>query len=133
MSANYDINAPQGSNFSLHIRYLDENDTPFNLDGYAAKMQIRRSYGLSGILGEFTSNPFGATVGLTGSYGGITLNCSIAGATGFTGGIFLSVKGVGMSNMPTGRFVYDLQITKDQEAIRLLDGRFDTSPGSVTR
>ena len=133
MSANYDINAPQGSDFSLHIRYLNENDTPVDLSGYSAKMQVRRSYELPGVLGVFTSTPFGATVGLTGSYGGITLNCSLEGSTGYTGGILLEVKGVGMSNMPIGRFVYDVQLTKNEQAIRLVEGRFDTSPGSVTR
>lgn len=133
MSANYDITAPQGSDFSVHIRYLNENDTPVDLTGYSAKMQVRRSYELDGVLGEFTSSPFGATVGLTGSYGGITLNCSIEGSTGYTGGILLTVKGVGMGNMPIGRFVYDLKISKDQESVRLVEGRFDTAPGSVTR
>jgi hypothetical protein len=133
MSANYDITAPQGSDFSLHIQYLNENDTAVDLKTYAAKMQIRRSYELSGVLGEFTSTPFGATVGLTGSYGGITLNCSLQGTTGYTGGIFLSINGAGMANMPIGKFVYDLKLIKGQEAIRLIEGRFDTMPGSVTR
>jgi hypothetical protein len=130
MSANYDITAEQGSDFNIHIRYLEENGTSVNLANHTAKMQIRRSYEMDGILAVFTSSPFGATVGLTGSYGGITLNCSIAGATGFTGGILLEVKGSGMANMPIGKFVYDLQLSSitGGSIVRLIEGRFDSSP-----
>ena len=141
MSANYDIPAEQGSDFSLHIRYLDENGNPIDLTNYAAKMQVRRSYEMDGVLAVFTSSPFGVTVGNTGGIsggyvGGITMNCSTAGATGFTGGIFLTVTGSGMDNMPIGKFVYDLQILGTTgatgAATRLIEGRFDCS-ASVTR
>lgn len=133
MSANYDINAPQGSDFLFHLRYLNENDTPVDLTGSSAKMQVRRSYGFTGILAEFTSSPHGATIGLTGGYGGITLNCSVSGTTGFTGGLFLTASGSGMANMPIGKFVYDLIIIQGNNQTRLIDGRFDTTVGSVTR
>ena len=133
MSANYDINAPQGSDFFFHIRYLNENDTPVDLSNASAKMHIRRSYGFTSTLAEFTSSPFGATIGTTGSFGGITLNCSIAGATGFTGGIFLTASGAGMANMPIGKFVYDLLLVEGSNQTRLIEGRFDTTVGSVTK
>jgi hypothetical protein len=141
MSANYDISAEQGSDFSLHIRYLNESGDPIDLTNYRATMQVRRSYEMDGVLAIFTSSPFGATVGNTGGisggyFGGITLNCSTSGVTGFTGGIFLTVTGSGMDNMPIGKFVYDLQIFGTTgatgNAVRLLDGRFDSS-ASVTR
>jgi hypothetical protein len=133
MSANYDIIAQQGSDFTLYLQYLNENDTPVDLTNCSVRMQVRRSYELDTILGDFSSSPFGATVGLTGSHGGITLNCSINGVTGFTGGILLFVDGTGMSDMPIGRFVYDMKLTNSQKATRLIEGRFDTGPGSVTR
>jgi len=134
MSANYDIPAEQGSDFFLHIRYLDEDGVPVDLTNYTAKMQVRRSYEMDGVLAVWTSSPRGATVGLTGEYGGITLNCSTAGVTGFTGGILLTGTGTGMKNMPIGKFVYDLQIASitGGNIVRLIDGRFDSS-AQVTR
>ena len=145
MSVNYDIPAEQGSDFWLHIRYLDDDGNPINLSNYSAKMEIRRSYEMDGVLAVFTGNPFGATVGLTGGtmggtygftggYGGISLNRSIDGATGQTGGMLLFVSGVGMGDMPIGKFVYDIQIkgTTGNNVIRLMEGRFDSSP-RVTR
>jgi hypothetical protein len=134
MSANYDIPAEQGSDFFLHIRYLDENGTPIDLTNYKAEMQVRRSYEMDGVLAFFTSNPRGATIGNTGGYGGITLNCSYDGVTGYTGGIFLTGTGTGMANMPIGKFVYDLRIvgTTGGNIVRMLEGRFDSSP-RVTR
>ena len=134
MSANYDIPAEQGSDFFLHIRYLDEAGVPVDLTNYTAKMQVRRSYEMDCVLEVCTSSPRGATVGLTGGYGGITLNCSTAGATGFTGGIFLTATGTGMKNMPIGKFVYDLHIASitGGNIVRLIDGRFDSS-AQVTR
>lgn len=134
MSANYDLNTDQGSDLTLHLRYLEENGTPVDLTNFTAKMQVRRSYEMDGVLAIFTSSPFGATVGNTGGYGGITLNCNYTGATGYTGGIFLDIKGQGMANMPIGKFVYDLQLfgSTGGSIIRILEGRFDSSP-RVTR
>lgn len=140
MSANYDIPAEQGSDFSLYIKYLDENGTPVDLTNYTGKMQVRRSYEMDA-LATFTSQPYGVTVGsisgISGDYvGGITLNCGTNGVTGVSGGILITVTGSGMDYMPIGKFVYDLQIFglsgSTGNAVRLLDGRFDCSP-SVTR
>lgn len=130
MSANYDIPAEQGSDLSLHLKYLDENGNPIDLTNYNAKLEVRRSYGFTGPLAVFTSEPFGATVGITGGYGGITMNCSINGTTGNTGGMLLYINGVGMSNLPSGKFVYDLQFIGNTggSIIRIIEGRFDTSP-----
>lgn len=139
MSANYDIPAEQGSDFLLHIRYLNEDGTPVDLTNYTAKMQVRRSYEMDGVLASFTSSPFGVTVGNTGGIsggyvGGITLNCSISGSTGYTGGIFVTAVGAGMANMPIGKFVYDLQLlgVTGGGVVRLVEGRFDSS-ARVTR
>jgi len=134
MSANYDIPAEQGSDFFLHIRYLDEDDNPVDLSDYTAEMQVRRSYEMDGVLAFFTSDPCGATIGNTFGYGGITLNCSYDGVTGYTGGVFITATGTGMSNMPIGKFVYDLRILgiTGNNVVRMLEGRFDSSP-RVTR
>ena len=130
MSANYDIPAEQGSDLSIHLKYLDENGNPIDLTNYKAKLEVKRSYGFTGALATITSTPFGATVGVSGGFGGITLNCSIAGATGSTGGMLLYVSGVGMANLPVGKFVYDLQLSgvSGDSITRIIEGRFDSSP-----
>jgi len=130
MSANYDIPAEQGSDLSIHLKYLDENELAVDLSEYTAKLEVRRSYGFTFSLATITSSPFGATVGNTGGYGGITMNCSISGNTGSTGGMLLYVNGIGMANLPVGKFVYDLQFIRNTggSVIRIIEGRFDTSP-----
>lgn len=133
MSANYDIPAEQGSDFWLYLRYLNNEEIPFDFSNYTAKMEVRRSYELGGVLASFSGNPLGATVGLTGGYGGITLNVDVSGTTGATGGILLYVSGSGMADMPVGKFVYDIQVSNSNgSSIRLMEGRFDTTP-SVTK
>lgn len=134
MSANYDITSDQGSDFNLHLSYYDENDNPIDLQTYNAELQVRRSYGMTGILAFVTSNPFGATVGGTGSFGGITMNCNYNGATGYTGGILLTITGTGLENMPVGKFVYDLRIVgaTSGNVTRVIEGRWDSLP-QVTR
>lgn len=134
MSANYDIPAEQGSDLSIHLKYLDENGIAIDLSNYVAKLEVRRSYGFTAPLITITSDPFDAIVGNTGGYGGITMNCSISGSTGTTGGLLLHVRGVGMANLPVGKFVYDLQFFGNTggSIVRIIEGRFDTSP-RVTR
>lgn len=41
MAGNYDITIEQGIDFSLHLTYKDAAQTPIDLSGYTAKMQIR--------------------------------------------------------------------------------------------
>ena len=159
-AGNYDINAEQGSNFSLYLQYQTGTGASIDMVKYSdARMQIRRSKTTSkkiielningvtggGVTGEFTSVPVGftngGTYGVAGS-GGIKLNTGTAGGTGtygfVTGGIFLEISAYDMKNVPDGSHVYDLELitgtagTTHENVTRIIGGKFRVD-GEVTK
>ena len=149
----YDILAEQGSTFTLSMTYKDSSDAVIDLASYTSRMQVRRSmsdnqvlldlYGTTGShvapgirgsltgggsTGEFTVGVASAQTGT----GGIRLNTSSVGATGYTGGILISVDAVSMANCPSGNHVYDLEIVKGITVDRILQGKFEVV-SEVTR
>ena len=159
-AGNYDINAEQGSNFSLYLNYQTGTGASIDLAGHSdARMQVRRSktstkkileittLGVTGggVTGEFTSVPVGLTNGGTygvGGSGGVKLNTGTAGGTGIygfvTGGIFFEVSAYTTKHLPTGSHVYDIEVltgtagTTAENVTRLLQGRFNVD-GEVTK
>ncbi len=159
-AGNYDINAEQGSNFSLYLQYQTGTGASVNLSVYNdARMQVRRSktstkkilelntIGVTGggVTGEFTSVPVGSTNGGTygiGGSGGVKLNTGTAGGTGVygfvTGGIFFEVSSYTMKDVPTGSHVYDIELmtgtagTTNENVTRILQGTFNVD-GEVTK
>jgi len=159
-AGNYDINAEQGSNFSLYVQYQTGTGASIDLAVYNdVRMQVRRSKSSTkklielnkdgvtggGVTGDFTSVPVGSTNGGTygvGGSGGIKLNTGTAGGTGtygfVTGGIFLEISSYTMKDVPTGNHVYDIELlqgtagTTASNVTRILQGRFNID-GEVTK
>ena len=129
MSAQYDIQAEQGSTFQLHMVYQDNSNTAVDLSSYSGRKQVSRSrINSSTILPDTT----GVTAGITGGTGGFSMNKSATGASQ-TGGILLTVDAVSMALVPSGQHVYDIEIVSGGGTVsRLLSGRFECS-GEVTR
>ena len=148
----YDIVTDQGSSFTLHLAYQDDNAVAQSLNDYTARMQVRRSptdpqmllwvtgstvdYSsgdahVTAVTGGGVTGEFGTTGGVTGS-GYIKIDVSSAGATGFTGGILINVGAETMTNMPSGKHFYDLEIVSGSTVHKLIKGRFEVE-AEITR
>jgi hypothetical protein len=101
----------KGATFNTTITLDDVYGSTYDLTGYTANSQIRKSY--------YSSN---ATA---------TFITTISAANGT---ISLSLTSASTSNIAPGRYVYDTTITKTSsgEVTRILEGIVDVSP-SVTR
>lgn len=103
---------PQGSTFSRTLTYkLD--DTPVNLTGYTARLQIREYHYSDDFIASLTSSS-GITLG--GSAGTITVLIAASATTEFV----------------PGDYVYDLEIVSGGTVTRLVEGKFTVTP-EVTR
>jgi hypothetical protein len=101
MSGKYNIVAKQGATFNLNFR-VETNGTPWNLTGYTFAMQVRRSTSASTTLLNITS----ATMTSVGR-------------------VSATVNATTMSDVPAGRWVYDIELTSSGgEVIPILEGRF---------
>lgn len=114
MSAQWDITADQGTSFSLIFTWLQSDaQTPVNISGYSAAMQVRSEAGT--LLASFSTGSGGITLG--GSAGTITLSAAPSTTTGWT----------------FGAGVYDLQMTDGSgDVTTLLAGLF-TANAAVTQ
>jgi hypothetical protein len=101
----------KGTTFNTTITLDDVYGDSYNLTGYTANSQIRKSYYSSNATATFTT--------------------SINAANGT---ISLSLTSATTSNIAPGRYVYDTTIrqTSSGEVTRILEGIVDVSP-SVTR
>tara|TARA_R100000315_G_C5125276_1_gene71556 strand:+ start:29 stop:460 length:432 start_codon:yes stop_codon:yes gene_type:complete len=143
MAVNYNLEAEQGSDFIFHVKYIDDANSPVDLSGMTAEMQVRRHSGSSSTLAEWATSATGdwdsstVTTGSTGGSGGIRINATYTGGTyagqsGSTGGIWVIADPTTMSNVPTGQHHYDLELNLSNSTIRLVEGRFEVK-GNVTR
>ena len=100
MAVNYNLEAEQGSDFIFHVKYIDDVNSPVDLSGMTAEMQVRRHVGSSSTLAEWATSATGdwdsstVTTGSTGGSGGIRINATYTGGTGAgqsgsTGGIWV--------------------------------------------
>ena len=142
----YDITTDQGSSFSLHLSYQNNSSEGLSLNDYTSRMQVRRSsddpdmlLSVTGTTADYTTGLPGGSYGVTGGgttgeftgsggvagTGYINLDVSAAGATGSTGGILVTVDATTMSNVPSGRHVYDLEIIAGVTVSKLIKGRFE--------
>jgi len=121
----YDINAEQGSTFSLTLTYKDSSGSVIDVSSNTARMQVRKSELSSSKLLDIDTN--GVTGGITGGTGGITMN-----ASGITGNINVAVDATTMTNVPAGRFFYDLELVDGTTVTKLIRGKF-TNGGEITR
>jgi hypothetical protein len=101
MSGKYNIVAEQGATFNLNFR-VETDGTPWNLTDYDFAMQVRRSTSATTTLLNITS----ATMTSIGQ-----VSVTVSAAT--------------MSDVPAGRWVYDIELTSSgNEVTRILEGRF---------
>jgi hypothetical protein len=100
----------QGATFSTSITLDDVYGDAYNLIGYTANSQIRKSHYSSNATAIFTTD-------INSNTGSITLILSAANT----------------ANIPAGRYVYDTKITdNNSNVLRILEGIAEVSP-SVTR
>lgn len=140
----YHIVADQGSTFKLFIEYQTAGSTAIDLATYSAEMQVKRNKETSNrllyltgttlasaVTGGGSTGYFVGTGGIAGT-GGITLNAGSTGLAGTTGGIYIKIDNVSMSNIPSGRHFYDLELIQGSDVTRIIEGRFEVTP-EVTR
>jgi hypothetical protein len=101
MSGKYNIVAEQGATYNLNFR-VETDGTPWNLTGYTFAMQVRRSTSSNTTL----------------------LDIDDATMTS-VGHVSMSIPAAVMSDVPAGRWVYDIELTSaGDEVTRILEGRF---------
>ena len=104
---------PQGSTFRRTLEYTID-DTPIDLTGYSARLQVRQEY--------YSENPLLDLASGSGIY--------ISGSAGV---IEIYVDNNTTSNLPPGSHVYDLElINPSNEEDRLIEGSWIVTP-EVTR
>ena len=152
-AGNYNINAEQGTTFTLYMNYQDSSGNAINLASYSnGRMQVRRSENTDklilsldkdGVTGGGSTGELGVIFGGTGATfdgttgtGGIELNTGTAGGSStaalVTGGIYIDIDATTMTNIPVGRFLYDIELVQGATVDRILQGNFNVD-GEVTR
>ena len=111
MAALTNLLIEQGASFSSTVTLYNEDDTVFDLTGYTAASQIRKSYSSS------SSTAFTTAIDSTTSTGKITL----------------SLTSTQTAALEEGRYVYDVEITASDSTItRPIQGTVTVRP-NVTR
>lgn len=102
----------QGTTFTSQITLDDDNGLPFNLSGFTAASQGRKSY--------YSANA------------DITFSADITDAN--NGVIILSADAPTTANLTPGKLVYDVTVTQTSTGLvtRIIEGQIFVSP-SVTR
>ena len=108
MAAGYqELFLEQGSDFTTSITLDDVNGDPYNLTGYTAKSQMRKSYYSTNASAEFT----------------ITI------LTPTTGVLNLYLPATSTANIAAGRYVYDVAIKDSTNSVsRVLEGIVNVLP-----
>ena len=102
------LSIDQGSDFSAEIIVEDSNGDVANLTGYTGAGQIRKTYSSS------TATNFGVTI--TNAASGL---------------LTLTLSNTVTNAMKSGRYVYDVEITKtaNGEKTRVVEGQVTINPG----
>lgn len=98
----------QGANFIYNIYLIDEDGNTFDITGYTANAQIRKTY---------TSTSY------------TTITAAVSGGDGL---IALSMNAATTSLLTNNRYVYDLELSSNNVVSRILEGIVTVNPG-VTR
>lgn len=105
MSGKYNIVAKQGATYNLNFT-VETDGVAWNLTSYTFAMQVRRSTASTTTLLNLTS---------------ATMNSS--------GQVSVTVPATTMSDVPAGRWVYDIELTSSSNQVtRILEGRFIVTP-----
>jgi len=109
MATKANILIDQGSTYTTDLNLTDENGDALNLSGYSANSQIRKHY--------TSSNS-------------VTFSTSINAVAGI---ITLSLTANQTSNLVSGRYVYDVELTDASNSVsRIVEGIVTVTP-QVTR
>jgi hypothetical protein len=108
MAIKTNITVDQGANFAYNVYLVDTDGNPFNLTGYTANSQIRKTY---------TSTTFN------------TISTTVNAAAG---SITLTMNSVITANLSSTRYVYDLELYSSNVTSRIVEGFVTVNPG-VTR
>lgn len=100
----------QGTTFNAIVQVFDDDDNVFNLAGYSANSQIRKNYATNTISATFSANILAAA----------------------NGTISLNLSATQTANLKYGRYVYDVEISKDEVILRPIEGIVVVYP-QVTR
>jgi len=109
MATYSNIYIDQGSTYSSVIDVKDSNGLPFNLTGYTARAQIRKSYSSTSAVS------FTATISLP-----------------LNGKVTLSLTASQTRSMKAGRYVYDVEVFNiGGHVMRVAEGQVEISPAST--
>lgn len=142
-SANYDIYAKQDETLNFHVEYYDTNGNAVDVSPYTGtRFQVRPHTSsiykyldvtTSGVTGGGNTGEWLAGVTMKGGLtwtspgvagtGGIYLNVGETGGS-LTGGIRLTIDYTTMGKVPTGTWVYGLDLVRGITVSELLSGRF---------
>jgi hypothetical protein len=107
MAAGYqELFIEQGVDFSTSITLDNPDNEPFDLTGFEAKSQIRKSYYSNNAAAQFTIN-----IG-----------------TPANGTISMALSSSNTANLASGRYVYDVVIRKNNQITRVLEGIVNIVP-----
>ena len=98
----------QGANFIYNVYLIDQNGDAFNISGYTANAQIRKTY---------TSSTYS------------TINVAVGNTDGL---VTLSMNAAVTANLTNNRYVYDLQLHSNNVTSRIMEGIVTVNP-EVTR
>lgn len=122
----YSFIIEQGATTNFQINWNDENGSAIDLSGYQARMQIRPQVEASNAfltLSSSLSDSCGTGINLSGSNGVTPLS---------SGSIGIYISAYSSSILDFGEAYYDLELEKDCEVTRLLEGKVKLSK-NVTR
>jgi hypothetical protein len=131
MAAQYDLNLTKNSTFTTWIQFLQDDNTPVDLESYTAEFKIERYKNAEYPLVKASLN--GVTYGYTGpasqgigaDSGGIQLNTNYTGI-GLTGGILIEMDKSTADSLPIGKQFYNLRLEFGNAYSEiLLEGRLD--------
>jgi len=111
----YDFTIEQGATFKRIMTWKDSSGNPIDLTGYQARMQIRPAKDSPGVILTLDTDANGG-IALGGNNGRITIEISAART----------------ASLDFKTAVYDLELEKDGNVVRLLEGSVTLSK-EVTR
>ena len=107
------LSCPQGATYRRNILWRI-GSAPVNVNGYAARMQVRETYDSVDYLVSLTTENDGIVLG------------------GASGTISLYISDEDTSNFRVGVYVYDLElVAPNGDVTRLIEGRFQVTPGAT--
>tara|TARA_R100001015_G_C4506303_1_gene79339 strand:+ start:215 stop:598 length:384 start_codon:yes stop_codon:yes gene_type:complete len=112
----YSFTIEQGATTDFQIDWRDSTGTPVDLTDYTARMQIRSSYGSSGILyANLTSD-------LDSDGTGLNMSGSNSAFPPTSGSIGVIISAASSSNFTFQEALYDLELVTGSTVTRLLQG-----------